>query len=93
MEHVLIIHTVKDYVAWKAIFDEAAPIRKAAGEQSYQVLKYENDPNRIVHFSKWASIARAKEFFESEELVQIRRRAGVEAPEFIYLHNLEAGLL
>lgn len=93
MEHVLIIHAVKDYPAWKQVFDGAASIRKAAGEQSYQVLRYENDANKIVHFSKWASIAQAKAFFESPRLVEIRRQAGVEAPEFIYLNQLEAGVL
>jgi hypothetical protein len=57
------------------------------------VLRYENDPNKVVHFSKWASIAKAKAFFESPKLVDIRKQAGVEAPEFIYLHQLEAGIL
>jgi len=91
MDHVLIIHAVKDYAAWKQIFDNAAAIRKEAGEQSYQLLRYERDPNKIVHFSKWESIAKAKAFFESPRLVAIREQAGVEAPEFIYLQQLEAG--
>jgi quinol monooxygenase YgiN len=93
MDHVLIIHEVADYTAWKAIFDRAAGIRRDAGERSYQVLKYETDPNRIVHFSQWTSIAAAKAFFESPELVRIRAEAGVKAPEFIYLQQLEAGNL
>ncbi|MEY4561811.1 MAG: hypothetical protein RLZZ618_1088 [Pseudomonadota bacterium] len=93
MDHVLIIHAVKDYPAWKKIFDNAAGIRKAAGEVSYQVLKHETDANRIVHFSHWTSIANAKAFFESERLVEIRKQAGVEAPEFIYLNQLAAGVL
>jgi len=93
MEHVLIIHSVKDYEAWKKVFDNAASIRKEAGEQSYQVLRYENDANKIVHFSKWESIAKAKAFFESPRLAEIRKQAGVEAPEFIYLHRLENGVL
>ncbi len=93
MEYVLIIHAVHDYLAWKQVFDEAAAIRKAAGEQSYQVLRYEKDANKVVHFSQWASIAKAKAFFESPRLVEIRRQAGVESPEFIYLTQLEAGTL
>ncbi|HYF34819.1 MAG TPA: antibiotic biosynthesis monooxygenase [Prosthecobacter sp.] len=93
MQHVLIIHEVADYPAWKKVFDAAAGIRKEAGERSYQVLKYENDPNRIVHFSKWTSAADARSFFESPKLVQIRKEAGVKAPEFIYLDELEAGTL
>ena len=93
MPHVLIIHEVEDYAAWKAIFDNAAPIRKTAGEQHYQVLKYDNDPNRIVHFSRWSSLANARAFFESPELVKIRAEAGVRAPEFIYLKELAFGEL
>jgi hypothetical protein len=57
------------------------------------VLRYQNDPNRIVHFSTWTSIADARAFFESPRLVEIRRIAGVKAPEFIYLEQLEAGSL
>ncbi len=93
MQHVLIIHEVQDYAAWKNVFDTAAGIRKEAGERSYQVLKYENDPKRIVHFSTWTSVADARRFFESPELVTIRNEAGVKSPEFIYLDLLEAGEL
>ena len=93
MEHVLIIHEVADYTAWKKIFDRASGIRKEAGERTYQVLKYQGDPNKIVHFSAWTSIADARRFFESPELVRIRAEAGVKAPDFIYLEQLEAGSL
>ncbi len=92
MEYALIIHEVEDYTAWKKIFDEAATIRKNAGEISYQVLKYTKEPNKIVHFSNWSSIKNAKIFFESPELVKIRKKAGVKAPEFIYLEQLENGV-
>ncbi len=93
MQYVLIIHEVVDYPAWKQIFDNAADIRKQAGEISYQVLKYENDANRIVHFSAWTSSAAAKRFFESPQLVKIRAEAGVKSPDFIYLEQIESGTL
>jgi quinol monooxygenase YgiN len=93
MDHVLIIHAVKDYAAWKHIFDNAASIRKEAGERSYQLLRYEHNPNKVVHFSRWESIEKAKAFFESPRLVAIREQAGVEAPEFIYLQQIEAAEL
>lgn len=93
MAHVLIIHEVKDYDAWKLIFDSAALIRKQAGELNYQVLKFDNDVNKVVHFSKWTSHADAKGFFESPKLVEIRKQAGVKAPEFLYLDLLEEGVL
>jgi quinol monooxygenase YgiN len=93
MPYVLIIHEVADYPAWKAVFDEAASLRMEAGERSFQVLRDETDPNTIVHFSAWTSLADARAFFESEHLVEIRRRAGVKAPMFMYLHQLDSGTL
>jgi quinol monooxygenase YgiN len=93
MQYVLIIHEVEDYEAWKQVFDDAADIRRAAGERSYQVLKYENNPNKVVHFSSWTSIENAKQFFESPQLVKIRAEAGVKSPDFIYLEQLETGNL
>ncbi len=92
-QHVLIIHEVADYAAWKKVFDEAAGIRKQAGEISFQLLKYDTDANQIVHFSEWSSLQNARNFFESEKLVEIRKKAGVKAPNFIYLEQIEQGLL
>lgn len=89
MGHVLIIHAVKDYEIWKAIFDAASGIRKVAGEESYHLLREEHDSKKIVHFSSWSSLAKPRAFFESEQLAEIRRQAGVEKPRFIYLHALE----
>ena len=93
MQHVLIIHEVDAYPKWKAVFDDAADIRKNAGEISYQLLRYDNDANTIIHFSKWSSLDNARRFFESAELVEIRKKAGVKAPTFLYLQEIERGQL
>ncbi len=93
MSYVLIIHEVVDYDAWKTIFDSAAPLRKEAGEQHYQILNYQKDPNMIVHYSRWSSTAAAKAFFESPKLIKMRVASGVKSPEFIYLEEIESGTL
>jgi heme-degrading monooxygenase HmoA len=93
MKFVLINHEVDDYARWKLGFDEAAEKRRAAGEISFQVLRFEGQPNRVVHFSRWASLAQARDFFESDEVAEIRKSLGVQAPEFNYLEELEAGVL
>jgi quinol monooxygenase YgiN len=93
MQYVLIIHEVEDYAAWKRVFDQAAGIRKAAGELSYQLMRYDSNTNSIVHFSQWSSLENARRFFESPEVAEIRRKAGVKAPDFIYLQELERGTL
>ncbi|NOT17564.1 MAG: antibiotic biosynthesis monooxygenase [Sulfuriferula sp.] len=92
-QYVLIIHEIASYSAWKTVFDQAADMRKQAGEISYQLLKYDTDANHIVHFSVWDSLANARRFFESPALVAIRELAGVHAPEFIYLDEIESGVL
>lgn len=84
---------MESYPAWKAIFDQAAVMRKQAGEISYQLLRYESDANNIVHFSKWSTLENARRFFESPELIQIRQKAGVKAPNFIYLDEIEQQIL
>lgn len=73
MPHVLIIHEVEAYPAWKAMVDHAADIRKHAGEISYQLLRYDNEANTLVHFSTWSSMENARRFFESTELVERRK--------------------
>ena len=93
MTYVLITHEVIDYAAWKAGFDQASDLRKSAGEIEYQVLRFENDPNKIVHFSKWQSQDQAKEFFESDKVKEIRKELGVKDPVFVYLEELEQGML
>jgi heme-degrading monooxygenase HmoA len=93
MPHVLIIHEVESFAAWKVVFDRAAGIRKAAGEISFQLLKDESRANRIVHFSKWRSLDDARGFFESPQLAAIREEAGVRAPEFLYLEQVGQGTL
>lgn len=93
MQYVLIIHEVENYPAWKTIFNGAINIRRDAGEISYQLLKYDQDANSIVHFSRWSSLENARTFFESSELVEIRKKAGVKEPKFIYLEELENGIL
>lgn len=91
--YVLIVHEVADYAKWKAIFDAAAAMRCEAGEIEYRLLCFDTDANRVVHFSRWSSLPAARAFFESPELVEIRRGAGVRAPEFLYLRNIETGIL
>ncbi|WP_045227271.1 antibiotic biosynthesis monooxygenase [Methyloterricola oryzae] len=93
MQYVLIIHEVEAYPTWKAIFDSAAEIRKNAGEIRYQLMRDDKDENLIVHFSEWSSLENARRFFESPELLEIRKKAGVKAPNFVYLREIERGEL
>ncbi|UUY03332.1 antibiotic biosynthesis monooxygenase [Svornostia abyssi] len=93
MTWVLIVHEVADYTTWKAVFDDAAARRRAAGERAFQVLRAEHEPNSVVHFSEWVSLDDARRFFHSPELEAIRAQAGVRAPQFLYLEEVDRGRL
>jgi hypothetical protein len=77
----------------KKIFDAAVIRRREASEQSYRILRDAHHFNKIVHFSQWVSLVDARAFFESLALEEIRRQAGVKSPEFLYLEQLEEGVL
>jgi quinol monooxygenase YgiN len=91
--HALVIHHVADYPKWKQIFDNAAALRREAGEISFQVHIHAEDPHRVVHHAAWKSVEHARTFFESPEIEAIRKAAGVERPEFHYLQQLDGGAL
>jgi quinol monooxygenase YgiN len=93
MAYVLIIHEVESYAAWKRVFDQAVDIRKRAGELTYQLLRLAHDANTVLHLSGWVSLDAARHFFESPALVEVRKKAGVKAPRFLYLNEIERGVL
>jgi hypothetical protein len=93
MDCVLIIHEVEGYSQWKRGLDNATALRKDAEALEYQVLQYASESNRVVHFSKGESHAKAKLFFESKDVQRIRDEIGVKRPEFIYLTETESGVL
>jgi hypothetical protein len=53
--------------AWTTVFDQAADIRRRPGGIRYQLLRFDNDANDIIHFSVCASLDNAQRFFESPE--------------------------
>ena len=85
MTRVVVIHRVADVDRWRTAFDAAADLRTAGGELDFEVLHADDDPHLIVHLARWTTIAEARAFFESPEIVAIRKRAGAEPPTFLYL--------
>jgi quinol monooxygenase YgiN len=92
MAHLLIRHKVKDYPAWKKVFDEVIDTRRADGEKSYQILHTDNDKNNIVALFEWDSIENAKKYTSSPELKEAMGKAGVvEQPEIYFLEEYTEG--
>jgi len=92
MAHLFIKHKVKDYTAWKKVFDGFIETRKAGGEKSYQILHPDNDPNNLLAIFEWDSLENARRFTGSSELKNAMSNAGViEQPEVYFLEEHAVG--
>lgn len=92
MAHLLIRHKVKDYPAWKKIFDGFIDTRRASGEKSYQLFHPDDDPNNLVAFFEWDTLDNAKKFVSGKELKEAMGNAGVvERPEVYFLEKYTNG--
>ena len=80
-------HPVRDFDAWKAIFDQFEPIRKEAGERSAVVLRHADDPNMVTIINTWDSIEAPQAFLNREELKAGMAEAGVTAPPTMIFAN------
>ena len=87
MASMLIQHQVKDFAAWKKVFDSAIDLRTSNGELSAQVYRDASDPNSITTINKWDSLENAQKFAHSPELKAAMEKAGVEGPPNIYFLN------
>jgi len=87
MASILIQHKVKDYTAWKKVFDANAAMRTAGGELSHQIYRDVNDPNQLTVINNWTSLADAEKFVQSPELKTAMAQAGVEGPPHITFLN------
>jgi hypothetical protein len=92
MAHLFIKHKVKDYPAWKKVFDGFIENRKAGGEKSYQILHPDNDPNNLLAIFEWDSLENARQFAGSSGLKNAMSNAGViEQPEIYFLEEHAVG--
>jgi quinol monooxygenase YgiN len=87
MAIVLVQHKVKDFAAWKKVFDSAVDLRKAGGELSAQIYRDASDPNKLTVFNKWDSMENAHKFVQSPELRASMEKAGVEGQPVVTFLN------
>jgi heme-degrading monooxygenase HmoA len=90
MQHVLVQLKLQDFGRWKPVFDEFASRRQAAGCKGGRLLQKSDNPNEVVVLFDWDELAKARRFFESDEVRQGMQRAGVSGPPHVqYLKEVE----
>jgi len=66
---------VKDFAAWKKVYDSVAGFRRSSGELSDQIFRDASDPNKLTLLFKWDSLANAQKFAGSAELKEAMQKA------------------
>jgi hypothetical protein len=87
MASMLIQHKVKDFAAWKKVYDSLSDMRASNGELSDQIFKDDSDPNKLTLLFKWNSLVNAQKFAHSAELKAAMEKAGVDGPPSVFFLN------
>ena len=76
----VISHPVKDYAAWRIVYDSAEPLRQKAGVTGAEVFHDPKNPNMIVIIHRFPSLEVAQAFLGDPGLKDAMMKAGVTAP-------------
>lgn len=76
----VISHPVKDYAAWRAVYDSAEPLRQKAGVTGAEVFRDPKDSNMIVVVHRFPSLEAAQVFLGDPALQDAMMKAGVIVP-------------
>ena len=77
MGAMIVRHSVRDYGAWRPVYDGHEAARTAAGLTNGRVYRSAKDLNDIVILFDMADRRRAEEFGRSDDLREAMQRTGV----------------
>lgn len=84
---VEVSHVVKDYGAWRPLFDADSINRKASGMEKIIVGRGVDNPNNVIVVLKVSDIQKGKDFTASPQLKEVMTKAGViSKPDAEFFH-------
>jgi hypothetical protein len=78
-------HRVRDFGAWKPVFDDHRQLREQHGATRHWVYQAPDDPNDVVVAVQFPSPAAAKSFASDPSLHEAMNQAGVEGTPTTHL--------
>ncbi len=88
-ERVMISHKVKDFDAWKKVYDEEGTAKRLEnGLIDRGLARDVDDPNKVYIVFAISDMAKAKARINSEELKKLMTDAGVAGPPQIFFYKL-----
>ena len=74
---IIVQHTVRDYDAWKAVFDEHQAVRTRHGATAHELYRGLEDPNEVTVVNQFPSLEQAQAFAADPSLREAMERGGV----------------
>jgi hypothetical protein len=87
-ERAIITFKVKDYDAWKKVFDGDKQDRMNAGITDRAINQYIDDPNMVSLVMAIADMKKAEDFMQRKELKHRMDSAGVVGPPDVYFYHV-----
>lgn len=83
---LLLQHTVRDYDAWKPVFDEHEDVRAQYGATGHTIYRDADKPNELTILMQFESRERAEGLLRDPSLAEGMKRGGVVSePHAIWL--------
>jgi heme-degrading monooxygenase HmoA len=88
---IIVQHTVRDYDAWKVVFDEHQAVRTRHGATGHELYRGSEDANEITIVNHFPSKEQAEAFATDPSLKEAMERGGVTSePRVTWARETEA---
>lgn len=84
---LIVRHTVADYDAWRAVYDDVEPLRVEYGCTDKRVLQLPDNANDVCVIHDFPTVSQAQGFADDPALREAMVRAGVEGPPRIEIFS------
>jgi hypothetical protein len=78
-------HRVRDYAAWREVYDSFADVQRRGGVRAEAVYQSADDPNDVLVTHDFDDVETARAFFANPDLKDAMMRAGVEGEPTLFL--------
>jgi quinol monooxygenase YgiN len=87
---LIVQHTVRDYDAWKTVFDGHESVRAKYGGLGHTIYRDADKPNDLTLFLKYESRERGEQLMQDPSLAEAMKNGGViSEPRFFWVEEAE----